>query len=133
MKRFLLPILAGVVGLAVVASVSASPSKTVLAPIILTPGDSQPITCQYALVGTLASPACPTPTATATTVPTPAPYTLTQGLAAYQQIKVSCNNGAIPTDLGLTGSSLYVLCPANTPTSVATAIPTATPSATPTP
>lgn len=140
MKRTLALILALVSLVAVTAlSVSASPSQTVLAPVVLTPGDSQPITCQYALVGTLASPACPTPTVTVAPVPptaTPAPGILLYNLPSYSELKISCIGGAIPTDLGITGSSAYVLCPvANTPTSTVTATPlaTATPSATPTP
>lgn len=139
MKRFLIPILALVVLLASIASVSASPSQTVLAPIVLTPGDSQPITCQYALVGTLASPACPTATvtstatATATATATPAPGNTNSFLNPYTQIRVSCLNGATPIDSGVVAGVVTVGCPASTPTAVATATSTVTPSATPTP
>lgn len=127
MKRFLIPIFAMYVLIASVVVVSASPSQTVLAPIVLTPGDSQPITCQYALVGTLASPACPTATVTSTATSTPAPNTLIQNLNPYYQVKVSCTNGATPTDLGLAAGTVTIVCPANTPTAVVTTTPSATP------
>jgi hypothetical protein len=102
-----------------------------LPPIVLQPGDSQPILCSNNAtpIGTTSNPTCPTPAPTAT----PATVTLIapSGNTIY---RITCFNGQTAVDLGVSGVNVLVFCPpvpTSSPTSNPTSSPTPTATATP--
>lgn len=103
MSRTLVIALALAFAVLVGGPVAASQLAASNPPIVLTPGTDQPITCQYALTGSLADPVCPAPTSTPVPTATPTPntaiFTLVNVPAQGQNGIITCNNGTV-SDLG---------------------------------
>lgn len=87
-------IIVAVIALSLVGGVAAAgQQRAANPPLALTPGQSQPITCAYNLVGTLNEPSCPAATPTAT--PETRIFSLVNAPGEGLDALVTCNNGNV--------------------------------------